>query len=116
RLEELTRRLGVAARVRFRGHVPTSEEVWRELGAARIAVQPSDREGFGPFPLEAMAAGLPVVYCRSAESAVGELVRDGVEGIASDPSAAALAAALRTLLLDAGRRAAAVTAAPTRAP
>ena len=78
----------------------TSEEVWRHLGRARIAVQPSEREGFGLFPLEAMAAGLPVVYCESPESAVPELVRDGVEGVCAAPEPAVLAAVLDRLLTD----------------
>ncbi|HET9211332.1 MAG TPA: glycosyltransferase family 4 protein [Thermoanaerobaculia bacterium] len=99
-LLKLVDELGIAGRVDFRGHVETSEEVWRELGRARIAVQPSEREGFGLFPLEAMAAGLPVVYCESPESAVPELVRHGVEGICAAPEPAALAAALERLLTD----------------
>ncbi len=102
RLEALAAELGVAGRVLFRGHVKSSEEVWRELGRARLAVQPSAREGFGLFPLEAMAAGLPVVYCGSPESAVGELVRDGVEGVAVAADPGALAAALAALLAPAG--------------
>ncbi len=100
RLENLARELGIAERVLFRGHVEEDAEVWRELGRARLAVQPSAREGFGLFPLEAMAAGLPVVYCQSPESAVGELVRDGVEGIAVAPEPAELAAVLARLLND----------------
>lgn len=99
-LVRLADELGLAGRVDFRGHVETSEEVWRHLGEARIAVQPSEREGFGLFPLEAMAAGLPVVYCESPESAVPELVRDGVEGVCAAPEPAALAAALDRLLTD----------------
>jgi len=102
RLEALAGELGIAGRVVFRGHVKSSEEVWRELGRARLAVQPSAREGFGLFPLEAMAAGLPVVYCGSPESAVGELVRDGVEGMAVAAEPRALAAALAALLAPAG--------------
>lgn len=102
RLERLAADLGIADRVVFRGHVRTSEEVWRAMGRARIAVQPSAREGFGLFPLEAMAAGLPVVHCRSSESALGELVRDGVDGIAVEPEPGALAAALGGLLAPAG--------------
>lgn len=105
RLEGLARELGVEGRVRFRGHVERSEEVWRAMGGARIAVQPSAREGFGLFPLEAMAAGLPVVYCESAESAVPELVRDGVEGICCAPTGEALSNVLARLLEgDAERR------------
>jgi L-malate glycosyltransferase len=99
-LVRLAEELGIAAQVDFRGHVETSEEVWRNLGRARVAVQPSEREGFGLFPLEAMAAGLPVVYCESPESAVPELVRDGVEGICTPPEPAPLAAALDRLLTD----------------
>lgn len=115
RLEALARELGVAGRVRFRGHVATSEEVWRELGRARIAVQPSAREGFGLFPLEAMAAGLPVVHCESSESAVAELVRDGIEGLAAPAEPTGLAAALAALLTDEPRRARLAAAARARA-
>jgi glycosyltransferase involved in cell wall biosynthesis len=92
--------LGIASRVGFRGFVPDSAQVWREMAGARVAVQPSVREGFGLFPLEAMALGLPVVYCRSPESAVPELVRDGIEGLACQAEPAALAATLRRLLAD----------------
>jgi glycosyltransferase involved in cell wall biosynthesis len=99
-LVRLAEELGIAGRVDFRGHVETSEEVWRNLGQARVAVQPSEREGFGLFPLEAMAAGLPVVYCESPESAVPELVRHGVEGLCAPPEPVALAAAFERLLTD----------------
>lgn len=99
-LERLAAELGIADRVAFRGHVAASEEVWESLGRARIAVQPSEREGFGLFPLEAMAAGLPVVYCESPESAVPELVRHGVEGVCTAPVPEALAEALARLLDD----------------
>ena len=99
-LERLADELGIAERVDFRGHVETYDEVWSNLGHARVAVQPSEREGFGLFPLEAMAAGLPVVYCESSESAVPELVRDGIEGICTAPEPAALARALERLLTD----------------
>jgi glycosyltransferase involved in cell wall biosynthesis len=104
RLEALAGELGIASRVVFTGRLATPEEVWRRLGAASIAVQPSSREGFGLFPLEAMAAGLPVVYCAAERSAVGEVVRHGVEGLESAPEPAALAATLRGLLADAAGR------------
>jgi glycosyltransferase involved in cell wall biosynthesis len=115
RLESLAATLGVAARVRFRGHVAASDEVWQALGGARIAVQPSAREGFGLFPLEAMAAGVPVVHCASSESAVAELVRHGIDGLATAPDPGALGAALVALLHDEPRRRALGTAACTRA-
>ncbi len=100
KLVGLADELGIADRILFRGHVETSREVWENLGQARIAVQPSEREGFGLFPLEAMAAGLPVVYCESSESAVPELVRDGVEGRCCAPEPGALAEVLGRLMTD----------------
>jgi glycosyltransferase involved in cell wall biosynthesis len=103
RLEALARARGLESRVVFRGHVESIAEVWRHLAAAEVAVQPSAREGFGLFPLEAMALGKPVVYCMSSESAVDELVRDGIDGIAVEPEPAALAQALRQLMGAAGR-------------
>lgn len=92
--------LGSDPRVTFHGHLRTNADVWRTIGAARIAVQPSSREGFGLFPLEAMAAGLPVVYCESSESALGELVEPGIHGISTPAQPGALAAALGRLLDD----------------
>lgn len=115
RLERMAGELGIADRVAFRGHVATSEEVWRELGRARLAVQPSAREGFGLFPLEAMAAGLPIVYCESPESAVGELVRDGIEGVEVPADPEALADEITALLVDPIRHARLAAAARARA-
>jgi glycosyltransferase involved in cell wall biosynthesis len=115
RLVELAGELGVGRRVRFVGRLPDIADVWRLLAGARIAVQPSSREGFGIFPLEAMACGLPVVHCLSEESAVGELVRDGVEGfgVAADPSP--LADVLARLLASPGERERLSAAAAVRA-
>ncbi len=105
RLEDRARTLGVADRVHFSGRLADERAVWRALGGAAVAVQPSAREGFGIFPLEAMAAGLPVVYCEAPASAVGELVRDGREGLRARAEPAALAQALATLLADNALRA-----------
>lgn len=102
RLEALVHELGIGRSVELVGRVPTTRDVWRLMGSARVAVQPSSREGYGMFPLEAMAAGLPVVYCESEESAVGELVRDGLEGIRADADPENLASALAALLTPAG--------------
>jgi glycosyltransferase involved in cell wall biosynthesis len=115
RLEARAVGLGVRERIVFHGTVDSLAAVWRGFGAARIAVHPSEREGFGLVPLEAMAAGLPVVHCRSQESAVSELVRDGVEGLMTAPSAAALAAGIRELLTDEPRRQRLAEAARRRA-
>lgn len=115
RLVALADELGVAPRVQFHGQVPHLEDVWRGLAGARLVVQPSLREGFGIVPLEAMAAGAPVVFARSTESAVGELVRDGIEGLACEPTAEAFATAIASLLTDEARRFALARAARQRA-
>lgn len=115
RLVALADELGVAPRVQFHGQVPHLEDVWRGLAGARLVVQPSLREGFGIVPLEAMAAGAPVVFARSAESAVGELVRDGIEGLACEPTAEAFATAIASLLGDEVRRGTLARAARRRA-
>jgi glycosyltransferase involved in cell wall biosynthesis len=100
RLAALAGQLKLQTAVTFHGHLPTNVDVWRTIGASRIAVQPSSREGFGLFPLEAMAAGLPVVYCESSESALSELVEPGVHGACTPPQPDALAIALDRLLAD----------------
>ncbi len=100
RLEALAVELNLTERVRFYGRVPTTDDVWSLMAGARIAVQPSGREGFGMFPLEAMALGLPVVYCESPDNAVGAIVRPGIEGLCVAPDPQALAAALDVLLRD----------------
>jgi glycosyltransferase involved in cell wall biosynthesis len=104
RLGRIAGELGLGERVVFRGQVEDNAEVWRGLGQARLAVQPSEREGFGLFPLEAMAAGLPVLYCRSSETALGELVRDGEEGRCVPATPEDLATAILQLLADDGER------------
>ncbi len=97
-LENLTQQLGLSNKVKFVGRLPFSNQMWRLLAGARIAAQPSAREGFGMFPLEAMALGIPVVYCSSPDNAIGTIVRDGQEGICTEASPEALAKGLENLL------------------
>ncbi len=59
-LEQLARSEGVAERVHFLGHVDL-KEIPKYLKACDIFVRPSLSEGMGNSPIEAMAAGLPVV-------------------------------------------------------
>ena len=105
----------LAGVVDFAGRLPENEDVWRAVAGAHLAVQPSAREGFGLFPLEAMAAGVPVVHCKSPNSAVSELVRDDREGWAVDPHAGELAGLLERLLDAPAAVAAASRAAVERA-
>lgn len=63
-LEELARKEGVGERVHFLGHIDLSE-IPKYLKACDIFVRPSLSEGMGNSPIEAMAAGLPVVSTQS---------------------------------------------------
>jgi glycosyltransferase involved in cell wall biosynthesis len=92
--------LGLDESVVFAGKLARAEGVWAAMSRAQVAVQPSSREGFGLFPMEAMAAGLPVVYCESSESAVPEIVRHDREGLRVAAEASRLAATLARVLDD----------------
>ncbi len=88
--------LGVAPRVRFAGFLEGEAKAQAIARAGAVAV-PSRYDAFGLVPLEALAAGVPVVVSRAAGCA--EFL-DGVEGVfpadARDPGT--LAAALRAAL------------------
>jgi glycosyltransferase involved in cell wall biosynthesis len=85
------------------GHVPR-ERLPEVLRGADLHAAPSPWEaGPGLVHLEAMASGLPSIGCSG--SGVEETIRDGETGFLVPPGDAdTLAAALRTLLLDAPRR------------
>jgi len=104
-LEALSRELGLENRVRFYGRLPAIEDMWHLLAHAELAVQLSRREGFGLFPLEALALGKPVIYCAAEENAIGDVVRHEREGLCTEPTPDALAAAIARLLDDPGERA-----------
>jgi glycosyltransferase involved in cell wall biosynthesis len=70
-----------AARIRRAGYVDAAESA-RLLTQARLLAYPSLYEGFGLPPLEAMAAGTPVVG--SSASSIPEIVGDA--GLLPDPS------------------------------
>lgn len=59
-LKEEVTRLGIAAHVHFTGYVSQEQLLQLYRGAAILAL-PSEAEGFGFTPLEAMACGTPVV-------------------------------------------------------
>jgi glycosyltransferase involved in cell wall biosynthesis len=63
-LERLARALGTSSHVRFVGRVDHAEKV-RLLQTCASYLQPSVFEGFGVAAAEAMAAGAPVVACRT---------------------------------------------------
>jgi glycosyltransferase-like protein len=81
----------------------TDAQLGAWYAAADVLAYPSLKEGFGLVTIEAMSQGLPVVA--SDAPVFGEYLTDGVDALlpaAGDP--AALAAALRAVLTDAGLR------------
>jgi glycosyltransferase involved in cell wall biosynthesis len=111
RTAEMLERLDLKARVRF-VHDLSRDEMAELFGRATICVTPSLYEGFGLPAAEAMACGAPVVVTDGG--ALPEVVGDaGVVVPAGD--AAALEAAIASLLDDPGRRRALGDAAAARA-
>ena len=99
-LEEQTRELGLDGRVRFLGG-RSREDVLRILAAADAGLLSSRWENFPHLVVEALAAGTPVIA--TAVGGVPEIVRDGENGLLVPPGdPAALAAAMRRLITDAG--------------
>ncbi|HTZ60831.1 MAG TPA: glycosyltransferase family 4 protein [Acidobacteriaceae bacterium] len=93
----------VAERVIFLGMIPRPELVERYYAADIFAFPPVWNEGFGLPPVEAMAAGVPVVTSRSGT--VTETVVDGKTGyLVEKNNAKELAEALLTLLNNEERR------------
>jgi glycosyltransferase involved in cell wall biosynthesis len=93
----------VAERVSFLGLIPRQELVDRYYSSDIFAFAPIWNEGFGLPPVEAMAAGLPVVASRSG--AVTETVVEGQTGFLVEKNdAEELAKALLVLLNDGALR------------
>lgn len=93
----------LADRVSFLGQLERKELVEHYYGADIFAFAPIWNEGFGLPPLEAMAAGLPVVTSRSGT--VVETVVDGKTGfVVEKNNPEELANALLLLLNDEDRR------------
>lgn len=103
-LEYLKRSLPaeLSGKVSFLGMVPRSELVDRYYAADVFAFAPIWDEGFGLPPLEAMAAGVPVVATRSG--ALVETIVQGQTGILVDKNnVEELAQAILLLLCDDAR-------------
>jgi len=113
-LEALAAELGIAARVHFLGHRADTGDV---LDAIDLFVVSSDREGLSNSMLEALAAGVPVISTpvSGADDALEPFADGSAPGEIVGFSGDAIAAALRRLLADPGRRAAMAEAARRRA-
>jgi glycosyltransferase involved in cell wall biosynthesis len=98
-LEQTARKAGVSSRVDFLGSKPRAELV-DHLAASDIFLFPTERDEAAPLvPLEAMAAGLPVVASDMGGGA--ELIESGKSGLLVPPAAVgSLAGAIDSLLAD----------------
>jgi glycosyltransferase involved in cell wall biosynthesis len=94
------RELRIDHAVDFRTDVWEQKDVYGLMKAARVAVFPTAREGFGIAVLEAIACGLPVVTTSAPDNLARYLVQRSESGVVCDPTAEAVAAAVRRLLAD----------------
>ena len=109
-LQARTVDLGIAGRVEFPGYL-SDPALAALLAGARAFVFPSLYEGFGLPPLEAMAAGVPVVAARAGS--LPEVLGDAA--FWCDPlDVESIAAAIRTAVTDHALRARAVAAGHAR--
>jgi glycosyltransferase involved in cell wall biosynthesis len=92
--------LGLSEAVDFRHDVREQKEVYALVKAAKAAVFPSDREGFGAAVLEALACGVPVVTTSSPDNLSQHLAKRSVRGHICEPSPAAIAKTLKPLLAE----------------
>jgi len=83
RLRALSAGLGLEETVTFLGEISRSALAVEYVGADCFCL-PTVQEGFGLVFAEAMAAGLPIVACRTA--AVPEVVEDGRTGLLVSPN------------------------------
>jgi len=99
-LHEKALGLGLSGIVDFRHAVTTQQELFGLLKVARVCVFPTAREGFGIAVLEALACGVPVVTTSAPDNLAQHLVGRSVRGVVCEPSALALAAAVRKVLAE----------------
>jgi glycosyltransferase involved in cell wall biosynthesis len=97
-LRNRSRALGLDWAVEFRHGIREQKEVYALVKAAKVFVFPSAREGFGIAVLEALACGVPVVTTSAVDNLAQHLVARSPRGIICDPSATAMAAAVKALL------------------
>ena len=96
--------LGLTEAVDFRTDVWEQKDVYSLVKAAKVAVFPSAREGFGIAALEAIACGISVVTTSAPDNLAQHLVARASSGIVCDPSIEAITEALRSLLGEHGDR------------
>lgn len=97
-LRSHARARGVDWAVDFRHNIREQKDVYALVKAAKVFVFPSAREGFGIAVLEALACGIPVITTSAPDNLAQHLVARSKRGTVCDPTASAIAAAVRALL------------------
>jgi glycosyltransferase involved in cell wall biosynthesis len=100
-------RLQLGDAVRFLDAVHGQAALYGRMKAARVAVFPSEREGFGIAVLEALACATPVVTTSAPDNLARHLVTESGGGVVCAPEVGALADAIQRML-DRSREAPAV--------
>jgi glycosyltransferase involved in cell wall biosynthesis len=99
-LYERARELEIEHAVEFRHDVWEQKDVYSLIKAARVAVFPSAREGFGIAVLEAIACGVSVVTTSAPDNLAQHLVARSAAGTVCGPSAQAIADSIQVVLTD----------------
>jgi glycosyltransferase involved in cell wall biosynthesis len=99
RLEALAREKGVGSLIRFLGF---QKNPWRFIARADVFALTSSYEGFGNVLVEAMACNTAVIATRSPGTV--EIIEHNTNGLLVESTPAAVAAAIKTLLLDQAER------------
>jgi glycosyltransferase involved in cell wall biosynthesis len=97
-LKALSHSLGLDGRVSLVGEIDAGQLV-DHLARCRGLCFPASNEDYGFVTVEAFASRKPVVTCTDSGGPL-EFVRDGVEGLVTEPTPAALALALARLTAD----------------
>jgi glycosyltransferase involved in cell wall biosynthesis len=97
-LQDKAQELGIAHRVEFRGWLPTQRDVLRAIQSAKMLVMNSTSEGGPRVPLEAMAAGMPVIVTRVG--VMPDVIADGVNGLFTTGTAEDLKEKINCLMQD----------------
>lgn len=97
-LLRLRRQLDLDDRVEFVGRIDEGT-LLDHLGRCRAVVFPAFNEDYGFVTVEAFSSGKAVLTCRDS-GGPAELVRDGENGLVSDPTPESLARAMRRVMSD----------------
>jgi glycosyltransferase involved in cell wall biosynthesis len=97
-LKKLTKELSLNNNVIFKGFLKKEEDVYSYIKSSKVFAFPSEREGFGIAPLEALACGLPVITLDSKDNASKFLIKKGKTGYLTNKEEKAFSTTLKKAL------------------